>query len=169
MNFNLKMLACAATLALAAQAATAASFNFSGNTDAGGPLPVQAFSGQFSFDETLLSNSGEEFVNLSAWNLLAFGNNYSFAGSDAAPRAAFMNGELLGVEVSYSTGVTPAVAMISSPFGVADAYLVYRTAAGLEGSGSYTVSVVPEPSSWALSLAGILALGALARRRAARA
>ncbi|MCV2368358.1 PEP-CTERM sorting domain-containing protein [Roseateles oligotrophus] len=163
--FNLKTLAFAAALALASQASMAASFNFNGSIDAGGPLPVQAFSGQFSFDETLLSNSGEEFLNLSAWNLLAFGNNYSFDGTDATPRAAFFDGTLLGVEVSYSAS-TPAVAMISSPFGVADAYLVYRTAAGLDGTGSYTISAVPEPSSWAMSLAGILALGALARRRA---
>ena len=166
---HLKTLALAAGLALASQAAMAASYNFSGSIDAGGPLPVQAFSGQFSFDETLLTHSGEEFVNLSAWNLLAFGNNYSFAGSDAAPRAAFFNGELLGVEVSYSVGVTPGVAMISGPSSVADAFLVYRTAAGLEGLGSYTVSAVPEPSSWALSLAGILAVGAMVRRRAIKA
>jgi len=150
----------AAALALAGLSAQAATFNFSGLLE-DGPLAGQSFSGQFSYDESLLGGVAYELLDLSSWSLSALGSNLSGAGMPV--QAAFWDGQFVGLNGSYAVG-SYQLNLGDGTVDFSGAYLAYKTPAG-EGFGSYTVSAVPEPESYALMLAGLGCVGLLARRR----
>ncbi|HEX2010394.1 MAG TPA: PEP-CTERM sorting domain-containing protein, partial [Roseateles sp.] len=152
----------AAALALAGLNAQAAAYSFSGQLD-DGPLAGLGFGGQFSYDELALSGSGYEFLDLSAWTLNVLGQNFSSATTPASPQAAFWDGQFVGLNGTFASGAYE-VTLADGVVDFSGAYLGYRTPAG-EGFGSYSVTAVPEPSSWLMSLAGLAAIGAVARRR----
>ncbi|MGS0756013.1 PEP-CTERM sorting domain-containing protein [Roseateles sp. GG27B] len=154
------LLALAATLALGT--AEAASYNFNGQIETG-PALGQTFNGQFSFDETLLTGSAYELLDLGSWTLNALGQTYTAAGATVAPQAAFWDGQFVGISAFHRTAVG-SVSLIDGYFDLSSAYLSYVTPLG-DGIGSYTVSAVPEPSTWALGLAGLAVIGVMARRR----
>ncbi len=162
MNFNLKTLAFAATLALAAQAASAASFNFTGVVYFSAATPSlfgQTISGQFSYDDAAAALAGPDgSVNLLSLEVSFLGQTYSLpqAVADSA-YAQFEAGLLLGPNAGFANVEGGFLQLQSNGF----AYNFNE----IDSLGDLTVSAVPEPSSWALSLAGILAVGALVRRR----
>ncbi|MDN3545270.1 MAG: PEP-CTERM sorting domain-containing protein [Roseateles asaccharophilus] len=154
----------AAALAIAGLNAQAASFNLTGQL-ADGPLSGQTFTGSFSYDERALTGAGSELLDLSAWSISALGQTFTSGTVGDQPQAAFWDGVFVGLNgsfVSGSNGLTLADGVVD----FANAYVGYRTPAG-EGFGSYSISAVPEPSTWLMSLAGLLAVGAVARRRKA--
>lgn len=154
----------AAALAIAGLNAQAATFNLTGQLESG-PLSRLGFGGQFSYDEHGLSGSGYELLDLSAWSISALGQTFNASTVSDQPQAAFWDGVFVGLNgsfVSGSNGLTLADGVVD----FANAYVGYRTAAG-EGFGSYSISAVPEPSTWLMSLAGLAAVGAIARRRKA--
>ena len=152
----------AALLALGSGAAQAASYNFSGQIETG-PALGQSFDGEFSFDESLLTGSAYELLDLSSWTLNALGQTYTSAGATATPQAAFWDGQFVGISATY-TSASGGVNLVDGFTDFSGAYLAYETPAG-SGFGSYTISAVPEPSSWALGLAGLGLIGVAARRR----
>jgi len=173
----MKHLTTAAALALAMllsgqQAAAAPTiFSFQGLL-ADGPLASAPFSGSFSFDPAGLVPGGDAEFTLSAFTMLLAGQTYTLATADATPKAVYAAGSFAGLAYadadSPNPGLRPWIAFIPGFDSFAGAYLAYTSApvSGVNsGYGSYSVTVVPEPASAALLLAGLGLLVAAARAR----
>lgn len=160
MQFRPHLIAAAALIA--ASAAHADSFNFSGVIDAG-PLSGQSFSGSYTVNTALVTGADFEQIALTAFSLTFNATTYTLNSSATAD---YSGGVFLGL--GY-TGITAGgtLSMVSGSMDVTDAFLSYAPTSGIESSGMYSVTAVPEPETWALMLGGLGAIGMLARRRRA--
>jgi hypothetical protein len=164
MRTALSSAACAALL-LASVSASADSFTFTGVSDYG-PLSGESFSGSFSYAAAVTDGD----VALSSFSFTFAGQTYTLAsGIAGSAYASFSGGEFLGINYvdnsSSDTAVRPAVSFVAGFFSLAEAQLYYTGADGATGFGSYSVTAVPEPESYALMLGGLGALALIARRR----
>lgn len=162
---SLKPLAAAAALCFAALGAQAATYNLQGVVETG-PALNSVFSGLFSVDESILGSQPAftGMLALDSFSLSAFSQVFTLAGADFTPVAVYDNGVMLGLNIQFS-GSTPAVTLYDGIFDPSFAFMGY-TVGGTEYLSSYSISAaVPEPSTWLMSLAGLAAIGALARRR----
>lgn len=149
--------------ALVVGGAQADSFNFSGQIESG-PALGQTFSGSFSYDASGLTGSAYELLDLTSWTLNVLGQSYASMGAVITPQAAFWDGQFVGISAGYAGAGGVEVNLVDGFVDFNSAYLAYRIPEG-EGLGSYTISAVPEPATWVLGLAGLAAVGAIARRR----
>jgi len=159
---SIRRASAAALLCLASASAAAADYSFSGLTDSG-PLAGSAFSGSFSFDTAV--SDGD--VALTAFSLDFAGQHY---GLEPDSVATFAGSILIGLNHddlgSSDTAVRPNVQFTAADW--SGAAFWYEGALGDVGFGSYSITAVPEPESWALLLAGLGVLGAVRRRQARR-
>lgn len=163
MTIRKTTLAAVAALLLGTASAHADSFTFSGSISAG-PELGQSFNGSYSFDLTGLLGSGFEQLSLSSFQLSFLSTSYTL---NSTATADYQDGVFLGLSYNFEDA-SKTLAMTSGSLDASDAFLHYAPVNGIESSGSYTVATtpaVPEPSSWLMSLAGIAALGFVARRR----
>lgn len=159
MQFRPLLVAAAALIAMSAQAATS---NFSGSIDAG-PLSGATFSGSFSFDAGQITGADFEQIALSAFTL-----NFNAQTFTLTPGATADYGAGVFLGLSYTTaGSGYTLTMTSGSVDLSDAFLHYQPGNGLESSGGYAISAVPELQSHALLLGGLGLIGLLARRRRA--
>jgi hypothetical protein len=119
-------------------------YNLAGTIETGS-LTGQTFSGTFSYDNSPLTGSGFEFLEVSRVNLNFLGSTFTATDADADPTVEFANGIFLGLNFSASN-FTPEFSLIPA-FGTTVATFSY-IGANDDGSGSiqYTAIPIPEPS-----------------------
>ncbi|MCY4745506.1 FxDxF family PEP-CTERM protein [Pelomonas sp. UHG3] len=165
LHFIRKPLA-AAILGLACAAASAADFRLNGSivdTDIAS-LNGLTFSGQFSLDLPAAGYTGD--VPLTAFSISFGTQTYTLTG--AAPSVYFDNGQFTALQYLW-TGSDGASLNMVTGFGTGafEGTLNYATADAKFATGSFTISAVPEPESYALMLGGLGLVGWMARRRKA--
>jgi hypothetical protein len=125
-----------------------------------GPLSGSPLSGFFSFNDSALTNAGNESLPVSGFSLTFEGTNYSQI-DDPTASVDFFDGSFLGL--NYAVDV-PGFTFVSGSFtsSLQDAYFAYDLGpVGQNGEGdvdySLRIASVPEPKT----NAGVLALIAL--------
>ena len=157
MRSHPSLIAAAALLATAAQAATG---TLQGLLDAG-PLAGTTFTGSYSYDDSGLTGATFEQIALTGFSLTLLSDVFSL---NTSATADFGSGVFLGL--SYTDARTSYTLTLSSgSVDASDAFVHYQPTTGLESSGGYTVSAVPEPASYALLIGGLCSLSLMARRR----
>lgn len=149
----------AAALGFIAASASAADFIFTGNIDNNG-VAGQSFSGTFSYD--VPAKDGEAL--LTKFSFTFGGQTYTLTDAVSAPSVWFEAGQPSWFQYGAQlNGATLELASIDFAQGM----LTYTDAAQNFSAGSFTISAVPEPESYALMLGGLGLVGWMARRRKA--
>lgn len=137
-----------------AQAATQ-TYSFAGTLD------TIAFSGTFSFDDSLLSVFDASEPLLTVAPLASFSMNYGGTGYSLADAwegyadVSYYDGAFLGLSTS-----TDAMTFVPGSFDVSDAYVANDLT-----TADVVYAPVPEPETYAMFLAGLGMIGVIARRR----
>jgi hypothetical protein len=159
---------CSASLAFAGSTQAAmVNYSFSGTIDSG-QLSGEVYSGNFTYDDFGLGNTGTESTVLSSLSLSFLGGNYDLLDAAATPSADFLDGLLLGVTYTVN-GMDPVFALVSgSGTGLPDdvAYFAYDSISGDSGFGSLAFinqSTVDEPLPLALMAIGLVGFGLMRR------
>lgn len=164
-TFSAASLCIAMLLASTSSQAALVGYDFSGSIDSG-VLIGESYFGHFDFDNTTLSNLGNESLNLSALSFNFLSSTFSLAHADVTATADFLNGALLGISYSVSS-FEPAFAMVAATgSGVPSdvAYFAYHTVSGDSGYGSFNLAAVPLPGAVWLFGSSLALLGAIRRR-----
>jgi len=186
-----KIIAASLTLALAAATSTSAQaedigygVNLSGSTDAGfsaGLSPVTGasvnhqVSGSFTDTFTFAGYSGGSIVDVWLDTSVSFGNE---ASQQIVFTSATLNGIALTIDPASTAGNTifrtaelfqqptsgPLVLVVNGYAGLLDD-VGRQISASYSGGINVAVAAVPEPAPYAMLLAGLVAVGFIARRR----
>lgn len=148
------LLAAALLAAFPAAQAAVQTYSFLGELDA------KQFSGSFSFDDSLLGTFSPDFPLITVAPLQSFFMSYgavsfSLADAWAAPDVSFNDGAFLGLSLSNN-----AMTFVPGSVDASDAFVTD----GLN-SANIIYAPVPEPTTYAMLLAGLGMLGFAARRR----
>jgi hypothetical protein len=143
-------------------------YRFAGTTDSGSRAG-EDIQGEFSFADVDAAFDGN--VALLSFSLTAFGQTYTLADADLPAQALFSFGSFLGIDFAASTtsdaSIRPAVALTAGFFDLSEAFFQYTTVSdgGFATLSFERMETVPEPSTAALLLIGVLGAGALRRKR----
>ena len=126
-------------------------YNLAGTIETG-LLTGETFSGTFSYDNSLLTGSDFEFLDVSQVNLNFLSSTFTAVNADSNPTVEFLDGILLGLNFSTSS-FTPEFLLMPA-FGAMEATFSY-IGTNDNGSGPVQYALVPEPST----VLGLIALG----------
>jgi len=145
-------------------------YNFNGVMDSGS-YSGELFSGSFSFDDATVDTSGLDIANLLSFDMSFLSTNYSLVNTTdyptIMPDVSFLDGSFLGLSLSIDS-ITPQVGFSFVPGTVdaSDAFIAYDTTLlGSSGGGNVIYAPIPEVETYAMLLAGLGVMGAVARRR----
>lgn len=167
MRHIVKSTALAALLLISVSAAQAATqtYSFSGALESGALINA-SYLGQFSFDDAALILTGEQYLGVNSLNMSFLGSNWGLAQVEplAVAEVKFVDGTFAGLSYSASlNGV--GFSTIPGYLDATDAFVAYTPVAGAEGTGTLIFAPVPEPTTYAMLLAGLALMGTMARRR----
>lgn len=154
---------------LPAQAAVQ-NYTFNGALDSG-IYNGQTFSGSFSFDDATVDNLDLDVVSLLSFNMSFLNTSWTLANATqyptVMPDVSFQDGSFLGLSISFDTNEVgfSIIPGFSNEF---ESYITSATPQGFGGNGSVIYSQtapIPEVETYAMLLAGLGIMGAVARRR----
>lgn len=164
-----KMLAVALLSAVIPAQAAIQEYTFSGGFDSGF-YNGTTYTGNFSFDDATLTNTGLELLNLNSLSMDLLSTTFGSAGSTFGPNAAFQDGVFLGLDWSVDS-TTPDIGFtfIAGTVDSSDAFVAYDTNLGVGGAGGLNftavTTAVPEPELPLMLAAGLGLISLVSRRR----
>lgn len=154
------------SVAIPAQAALV-SYHFSGVAESGLYLG-ESYNGQASFDDSSLTNSGAETVNLTSLSFSFLSNMYDLNDGTPPVTANFMDGLFLGISYFAVADTDLMFGLIAAAgTGLSDdlPYFAYDVVDGDSGTGSLAFVNVDEPLSLVLLGIGLAFLRLISTRR----
>jgi hypothetical protein len=128
-----------------------------------GSLAGTRFVFSFSYDNSVIAGTGQEFIPLTAFDFTLGGATYTFADHTQGGQAIFQNGALENITAFFPAKASSPVFSIAFGFG-GPGIIGYRDLNFDLGQGSYAPVKIPEPSSlWSLGL-GLALLSVWIRR-----
>lgn len=159
-----KKLLLALVFSLASGIASAASVTKSWSVEVmSGMFAGEVGSGTFTYDDSLISNSGEEYINALdglTLTLNFLGQNFTELNDfeyNLFPSLVFSNGSIVSLDYFVNSGINNNNAL---DFGTS-----VLTLNGSVYTGEINVTAVPEPEAYAMMLAGLGLIAFVARRR----
>jgi hypothetical protein len=133
-----------------------------------GALAGTDFSGTASYDNQGETGSGIEYFSLTSLNFTLLGVSFTKADIDQGGQAILQTALCSTLRRHFSPRRQPMLLLATSHSALVDpASFGYFTVPDSSGSGTYTLTAVPEPAAFGVCLLGLLALAThkLARAR----
>lgn len=119
-----------------------------------GELIGESYSGSFNYDDSSLTEMGDEFLPISDLSFTFLSETFTVGDASVPPEAIFFDGEFLGVEyevVVNNPAFPVADFALTTGFGISEAAFTYTPRVGAAGAGDliYTQAAsatVPESS-----------------------
>ncbi|NEQ55025.1 MAG: hypothetical protein F6K11_33700 [Leptolyngbya sp. SIO3F4] len=118
-----------------------------------------SFSGNFSFDENILTGIGSEFLDIDSLEFDFLNETFTEVSDPLGGLVSFEDGQLLGLEF-----IVEPLLVDSPSFGIFDTEFAYSEAGSFtfpDGFGTVSYAAVPNPTDIpeASTLVGLLAIG----------
>lgn len=159
-----------------ARPAEAVSFDFNGEIDSG-VLAGETFQGSFSYDESLVTGTGDTFLQeyIPVSNLEFDFLGSTFTETNGFPEVAFDSNNLTGLSFNVNNATAGNIQLdfsfVPGFFDISESFFTYAPINGIGGTGSLTFTQqidvpqsVPEPTT-ILATGLALGLGSLLNRK----
>lgn len=150
-----------------ARPAEAVDFKFNGEVDSGA-LAGEEFNGSFSYDESLVTGTGEIFFQeyIPVSNLELDFLNSTFTETDGIPEVAFDGSNLMGLSFNVNNATAGNIQLdfsfIPGFTDISESFFTYSPTTGTGGTGFVTFTEqidLPQPVPEPTTILGTIALG----------
>ena len=135
-------------------------FRFDATLDTG-PLAGTTFPGTGSYDNQGETGIGQEYFSLTSLDFTLLGASFTRAGIDQGGQAILNDGVMFTFTAAFFPP-PPTTSVTDIAFGFGGPGIIGYTVVGSSdiGSGSYTLTSVPEPAALNIALLGLVAVAA---------